>query len=212
MTQRTPTKQKILNVLKKDHRCTMKEIMVYFTISEIAVRKQIHELEQRGFIRKISNKQDIGRPYYMYELTTKGHKTFPNQYEKLPLELLQDLEALQGTEMVDRLLKKRMEREASFFQDEIVTHDFDEKIAEVARLQDEKGYMVEYDQQADGSYEMKNFNCPILNIASSYNHICTHEKSMLQEIFPDSHVESHACITDGDHFCKWAITKPKSTE
>src|SRR5690625_4751948 len=128
MNKRTPTKQKLLNILKKDHRCTIKDIMVYFTISEIAVRKHIHELEQQGFIRKISNKQDIGRPFYMYELTDKGHKTFPNQYEKLPLELLRDLEDLQGTKMVDSLLEKRMERETSFFKQEIKTEDFDDKI------------------------------------------------------------------------------------
>lgn len=212
MNKRTPTKQKLLNILKKDHRCTIKDIMVYFTISEIAVRKHIHELEQQGFIRKISNKQDIGRPFYMYELTDKGHKTFPNQYEKLPLELLRDLEDLQGTKMVDSLLEKRMEREASFFKQEIKTEDFDDKIAEVARIQDEKGYMVEYEKQEDGSYEMKNFNCPIINIASTYQKVCTNEKEVLKDIFQNSDVLSYSCITEGDHYCKWKITKPKHND
>lgn len=209
MKKRTPTKQKLLNILKKDHQSTVKAIMEYFIISEIAVRKHLNELEQRGFIKKETIKQEIGRPFHTYELTKKGHETFPNQYEKLPLELLQDLEDLRGTEAVEELLMKRMDREKKYFLDEVTSANFDEKISKVAEIQDEKGYMVEYEKQADGSYEMKNFNCPIINIASSYRQVCTSEQAVLSKLFSNSEVVSHKCLTKGDHYCKWIITKPK---
>lgn len=209
MNKRTPTKQKILNILKRDSSCSVKEIMEYFNISEIAVRKHINELEQKGFINKITIKQEIGRPYYVYELTNKGHQTFPNQYEKLPLELLQDLEELHGKKAVQDLLTKRMKREESFLKKEVQSDNFDQKIADIARIQDAKGYMVEYGKQADGSYEIKNFNCPIINISSSYRQICSNEKKILENLFSDSDVIARTCITTGDHFCNWTITKPK---
>src|SRR5690625_2895462 len=111
MNKRTPTKQKLLNILKRDQKLTIKEIMAYFSISEIAVRRHIHELIQQGFLEKQSMKQKIGRPYYTYDLTEKGHATFPNENETLPLEILQDLEAVQGKQAVKSVLAQRMERE-----------------------------------------------------------------------------------------------------
>ncbi|OZU88572.1 hypothetical protein CIL03_09730 [Virgibacillus indicus] len=209
MNKRTPTKQKLLNILKKDHEMMITEIMEYFTISEIAVRKHIHELVQQGFVKRKTIKQSMGRPYYVYELTKKGHDTFPNQYEKLPLELLQDLEALQGKQAVNDVLARRMERERDFFEKEIASDEFDEKIAEVARIQDEKGYMVEVEKTEEGHYEMKHFNCPISNIATEYRQVCRNEKIVFDDVFPTSEVISHSCITSGDNFCKWTIKAPK---
>src|SRR5690625_2063601 len=212
MKKRTPTKQKLLNILKKDHQSTIKTIMEYFVISEIAVRKHLNELEQRGFIKKETTKQEIGRPFYTYELTKQGHETFPNQYEKLPLELLQDLEDLKGTEAVEELLAKRMERERDYFLNEVTTTHFDEKISKVAEIQDEKGYMVEYDKQVDRSSEMKDFSCPYSTIASTNRQVCVSEQAILAKLCSGSEVVSHKCLAKGDYFCKWIITKPDEDE
>lgn len=208
MKKRTPTKQKLLNILKKDKELIIGGIMAYFTISEIAVRKHLNELEQQGFIKKNVIKQKIGRPYYTFELTKKGHDTFPNQYEKLPIELLQDLEDLQGPQAVKKLLAKRMDRERNYFETEVLTEEFEEKIEAVARIQNEKGYMVEIDKTEEGHYEMKHFNCPISNIAFIYHQVCRNEKVVFEEVFSTSEVISHTCITKGDNYCKWTIKKP----
>lgn len=206
MNKRSSTKQQILNVLKKENVCTMKVIMENFTISEIAVRKHIHELESQGFVKSKSVKQEIGRPYLCYELTEKGHATFPNQYETLPVEILQDVEALLGEQAVEDVLKQRIDREQATLEKQLKTKNFDEQIKEIARLQCEKGYMVEYKKIREGHYEIKNYNCPILNIASSYSRICNHEKGMLENLLPNTKVISEACITEGDHCCQWTIT------
>lgn len=208
----TSSKQKLLNILKKDNSCTIKEIMAHFNISEIAVRKHIHDLEKEGFIQKMSSKQDIGRPYYMYQLTDKGHKTFPNQYEELPLELLRDLEELKGTELVDQLLENWTNREAFYLKSRTEAYKFNEKVTEVTRLRNEAGYMVEHEENEDGSYTLKNYNCPIINIANSFNKVCVNEKVMLENLFGGSEVNSANCITKGDHYCEWIITKPKPSD
>lgn len=209
MRKRASTKEKLLNILKKDHKSTIKDIMVYFSISEIAVRRHLNELEQQQFIKKEEMKQDIGRPYYIYYLTEKGHQTFPNQFEQLPVEILQDLEASQGKRAVNDLLRQRMTREVDTFNEKLQEKSFDERIAEIAEIQDKKGYMIEYEKNEAGDYEVKNYNCPIINIASTYRQLCSNEKKVYAAIFPGSEVESKNCITRGDHYCHWIITKPK---
>src|SRR5690625_1052640 len=146
MRKRASTKEKLLRILKKDHKSTIKDIMEYFSISEIAVRRHLNELEQQKFIKKEEVKQDIGRPYYLYYLTDKGHQTFPNQFEQLPLEILQDLEAGKGKQAVNDLLKQRKKREINMLTQNLRDKTFDEKIAEISKIQEDKGYMIEYEK------------------------------------------------------------------
>src|SRR5699024_10425342 len=113
---------------------------------EISVRKDDHELEKDGLIKKESVKQEIGRPYHVYELTGEGHTLFPNQYKQLPLDLLKDLEVLQGREAVSDLLHQRMKREKSDIENEIKKKDFTEKITRIAEIQERKESMVEVKQ------------------------------------------------------------------
>lgn len=210
MKKRTPMKQQLLRILKKDPDSTIKTIMSYFTVSEVAVRRHLHELIQQGFINENIIKQDLGRPYHTYTLTKKGHLTFPNQYEQLPVELLNDLEELQGSKAVEKLLDKRLEREEALYRVHVTAENFDKKIAEIARIQDKKGYMVEYEKTIDGNYIIKNYHCPIMNVANEYQQVCNNEKKLFQNLFIHSKVFSSSCITEGDHCCKWIITKPTS--
>jgi len=73
MSRDLSTKDKLLEVLKMNQELTIKEMMENFTISEIAVRKQLHELVREGFVLRKKNPNEIGRPFYTYLLTDKGH-------------------------------------------------------------------------------------------------------------------------------------------
>lgn len=94
MGKRVSTKDKVIQVLKEQGTITMDTLMAHFTISETAVRKQIHTLVQEGFI-EVQQHKEIGRPYHTYRLTEKSQESFPNRYKELSLDLLHDLEALQ---------------------------------------------------------------------------------------------------------------------
>jgi|SRR5690625_4638473 len=209
MIKRTTTKDKILHILKKDSEIAIKDLMDYFSISEVAIRRHLNDLIRQGFVKERVVKQDIGRPYHLYSLTGKGHETFPNQYEQLPLELLKDLESLQGKKAVSELLLKRKKREEEEFSSQLQGEDFDKKVKKIVELQEEKGYMMEVEKVPDGGYEIKNFNCPIYNLASNYVQICTNEKDLYATLFPESKVIAHSCMTKGEKYCRWVITKPE---
>lgn len=212
LKKRMTTKDKILHILKRDQNLTIKDLMEHFTISEVAVRKHLRELEKQEFIRTNVIKQDIGRPYYTYELTGRGHATFPNQYESLPLDLLRDLEDSQGTAAVKQVLARRAQREEAMFRKEIESANFDEKVESLVDLLEQRGYMFDFEKMETGDYKIINYNCPIINVANTYKQICHNERGMMGNLFPDSKVESDDCITDGDHYCKWLITRPKKEE
>lgn len=201
------TKEKILYILKKDGEISMKELAEHFSISDIAIRKHVQSLIWDGFITKRKVRQDIGRPYHVYSLTKKGHGTFPNQYEELPVTLLQDLEALEGKEMVDNLLRFRRERIQNEIIEQLPEDDFDKRIEEMIRIQKERGYMIDYKKLDNGDYHIKIFNCPIFNMASHYHSVCENEEIMYKQLYPNSQVSVTSYLTKGAKYCSWTITK-----
>lgn len=199
-------------LFKKSNGITMEDVMEHFTISEAAIRKHLHELERQNLIAKKVHKQKIGRPYHSYALTEKGHGTFPNQYESLPVELLEDLEELQGPQAVRALLYKRMERQATEFQVEIAVTGFENRISALVEYQNSTGYMVEVEKTPEGHYSLMNYNCPIANIAHKYRQVCSNEKKIYNQLFEQSEVVSEKLITTGDYVCKWLIKAPVPVE
>lgn len=209
MKKLTSTKEKLLVILKKGNKMTIEDIMIHFSVSEIAVRKHLNELVREGFIKKRTVKQKIGRPFYEYELTKKAHQTFPNQYEQLPVELLEDLEQLKGRQLVLDLLEKRMEREKEQVFSSVKEADFVEKIERLVEVQGERGYMMEVEETETGDFIMRNYHCPIANISSNYSQVCHHEMNIYKGLFPKSKVMIHECMSKGHFCCEWMIEKPE---
>lgn len=202
------TKEKILYILKKHPDITMKELTEHFTISEIALRKHLRELIAQKFVKERPKKQEVGRPYYLYSLTEKGHETFPNQYKELPLEILNDIETVFGEDAVEAVLQVKKRREQQILENTFTEDDFDEKIAKLVKYMEEKGYLIECEKTAQGDYEIKTFNCPIYNVATKYKQICTHEKEMYEELFPNSDIQIAECIAKGENYCQWYFRRP----
>ncbi|MHA6251940.1 helix-turn-helix transcriptional regulator [Oceanobacillus sp. CAU 1775] len=203
------TKDQLLMLIKKHSGITFEEIKEFFSISEPAIRKHLTEMEKQAIIEKHAQKQKIGRPYYTYELTKKGHGLFPNQYESLPVELLDDLAELQGPDAVHALLDQRRLREEEELREQLAeAENFEEKIKTLVQLQNNKGYMVEIEETPEGDFKLTNFNCPISNIAYHYRQVCKNEKTIYNNLFDSSEVIPQNYITTGAQVCKWLIKAP----
>lgn len=210
MKKRQTTKDKILELLKKEVKISMKDLSEHFTISEVALRRHINDLIRQNLVQEEEVKQEIGRPYFVYSLTREGHNTFPNQYDQLPVELLRDLEDLYGKEAIEKLLQRRKEREEKELSSHLEGLSFDEKVEKLFQFLEQKGYMLEYEKTDEGNYEIKNYHCPIYNISSNYNQVCRYEKELYKTLFPDSEVTDRSCMSKGNHHCYWVITNPEA--
>jgi predicted ArsR family transcriptional regulator len=212
MKSQKTTKDQLLVLIKKRAGITFEAIKESFTISEPAIRKHLSEMEKQGLIMKKKQKQKIGRPFFTYDLTGKGHGLFPNQYESLPVEILEDLEDLQGSQAVEALLNKRMDREVQELQNGLTSAvDFEEKIEKLVELQNKSGYLVDVEKTPEGHFILTNYNCPIANIAFKYQQVCSNEKTVYSRVFKESTVIPETLITKGEHACKWIIKVPESS-
>src|SRR5699024_9473672 len=68
------------------------------------------------------------------------------------------------------------------------------------------------DEDEEGNIQIINYHCPIFNLASEYDVICSHEREIYRDIFPDSEVISHENLSAGGKCCKWTITNPEKKQ
>ena len=65
---------------------------------------------------------------------------------------------------------------------------FDEKVAVLARILDEDGYLADFEKRPDGTYLIREHNCAILGVAVRYGLACSSELEFLREAFPDAEI------------------------
>ncbi|WP_349774177.1 helix-turn-helix transcriptional regulator [Halalkalibacter oceani] len=196
----TSSRQIILTMLKRNQEQTVADLAAELGVTEMAVRRHLQGLEKEGLIQARIERQAMGRPTNKYSLTKAGDECFPRNYGELSLGILQDLEKISGVEMIDQLFEQRRHRLEQQYGPEI-SGSFAERVAALARIQTENGYMVDYQELEDGSYEFKEYNCPIAKVAKEYPVACKCEHQLFQKLLGTEHVEQKTCIAKGKTSC-----------
>ncbi|RAN80590.1 metalloregulator ArsR/SmtB family transcription factor [Bacillus sp. SRB_331] len=205
MVARTNTRDKVLTLLKREHQLSVKELAQLLNISEVAVRKHLNTLERDSLIQINEIKQPMGRPLQVYSLTSKSEERFPKNYESMTVEFLHDLQESQGNEVIDFLFDKRQDRLEKEYLSNMLNKNPEQKVTELAKIQNEKGYMTELTKIDDDSYELIEYNCPIFSVASHFKKACRCETAMFQNVLGTKHVDRVCCQTDGETHCKFSI-------
>lgn len=205
------TRQTIVELLKKNKELSVSGLKEFLDITEMAVRKHLTKLESEQYITSRSIRQPMGRPVIFYSLTTKGHDTFPNSYDKIVVELLQDIHENMGDEAIDVLFKNREERLRKKYSRRIFKDDtLIERVENLVDVQSENGYMAEFskpDEVDTDTITFEQYNCPIAAIADRYDKPCHYELELFKEVLETDSVERVECIAKGGKSCKYIIQK-----
>lgn len=199
------TKDKILDLLKKEVSLTVNDLTDRLNITHMAVRKHLNILEKDGLIQSNEIKQPMGRPLQIYSLTEKGERLFPKNYEGISVEFLHDIKDLHGDESIHYLFKKREQRLTKEYSTRIAQKSTHEKMNELVKIQNEKGYMANISQIDENTYELVEYNCPILAVAKEFKTACSCETQMFKNILETDQVNRICCKTDRDDHCKFLI-------
>ena len=109
-TMQPKARHLVLSEIKKTGDLTVRQLASNLGITTVAVRKQLAILEQEGLVRGRQVKIPRGRPASTYELTARARDLFPQTYNQVLIDILEDLRDLDGDEKVKLLLDKRNER------------------------------------------------------------------------------------------------------
>jgi predicted ArsR family transcriptional regulator len=209
--QMQSTRREILMTLKKRGGMTADELSEVLGITAMGVRRHLMTLERDGLVQYKPVQRGVGRPSYIYSLTDLADDLFIKNYDQFANELLTILKMIDGDEKVEELFARRMERLEASFAPHLANKDLPEQVAELSRIQNEKGYLTEWEQLDDGTFVFVEHNCAIAKIAQTCNFACDYELQLLNNLLDADQIVREDHIASGDISCRYRITqKPPS--
>lgn len=198
------TREEILYLLKTHGPLSAGDIAEKLGISEMAVRRHLSTLERDNLVRTTRVRQTMGRPAHLFGLTEKADALFPKHYADFALELLKDLVAEDGTEKMEELLARREERLRERYQPHMAGKTLRERVATLAALQNEKGYMADWNAEGDRRFVLTERNCPIVRVAQEFLQVCQCELRLFRALLA-ADVKQVQCIAQGGQHCVYVI-------
>lgn len=204
----TSTREQIIDLLKRRKRMTVAAVAEELNITEMAVRRHLNTLERDNVVVTTLQRQAIGRPTNVYELSSAGQELFPRSYSELSIELLKIIQETEGMEKIQELFDRRKERLKTTYEKRMFMKSLDERVQELAAIQNELGYMAELSEDDNGSYLIKEFNCPVAEVAREFPVICEAQKSLFKELLETDRVTCETCMATGQgHHCYYKIER-----
>ena len=168
------TRLEVLRLIRLAGGLTAQQLAAELKITSMGVRRYLVALERDGLVRVQMQRQAAGRPTYVYRLTEAGYDTFPNNYDLLATQLLDAVQVHDGDARVDELFARRMDQLVAQYEPRMRGKDLGERVAELARIQAENGYMAVWEPVPEG-YLLKEQNCAIYRVACRFQAACHYE-------------------------------------
>ncbi|MDQ3898023.1 MAG: ArsR family transcriptional regulator [Actinomycetota bacterium] len=201
----------LVMALKHAGEATAEQLAERLGVTVSAARQQLDGLAAEGLVAWRAQARGRGRPTHLYRLTRAAEPLFPKSYGGLTNELLGYV-ADADPSLVDDIFDRRRQRrlEAARARLAAVGGDVGNRVAEVARILDEDGYLASFEALPDGSFRITEHNCAVLDVAERYGQACSSEIAFLRQALPDARVERVSHMIGGAHACAYEVT-PRAT-
>ncbi len=199
------TKQDILQHLLKRGEVTAQDLAEKLDISPQAIRKHLKDLETEGLIYHTAEQLGMGRPQFIYALTTAGRDRFPDSYNQFAVNFLDTLIDTLGKEQVSEVLQKQWQRKAQNYKLQLGGGSLKQRLEKLAELRRSEGYVTEwFPVEGTEGFIFTEYNCAIAHVAESFPSVCGHELEMFATVL-DCPVERTHWMVNGEHRCGYLI-------
>ena len=193
--------------LKKRGEASAEEMASALDITVSGVRQHVAVLRAAGFVEHAAAKGRPGRPRHLHRLTPQAEAFFPKTYGDLTNELLAYLSD-EDPAALERMFERRRSRRVHDARARLAGKPFEARVAELATILDEDGYLADFERRADGVFVITEHNCAILDVARRFGHACSTEISFIREVLSDARVERVDHMMAGAHVCRYEVTRP----
>ena len=196
----------LVNALKHAGEATAENLAEALGVTVSAVRQHLDGLAADGLVTWRAQARGRGRPTHLYRLTRAAEPLFPKAYGGLTNELLGYVGDADPT-LVDDVFDRRRQRRYEGARDRLaaVGNDFTARVAELARILDEDGYLADFEAVGDGTFRIVEHNCAVLDVAERYGQACSSEIAFLRQALPDARIERVSHMIAGAHSCAYEV-------
>jgi DeoR family suf operon transcriptional repressor len=204
LTSLSASAREVLVTLKKRGEARAEEIAQALEITPSGVRQHLSALRAEGLVAYRKIHAGPGRPKFAYRLTELAEALFPKTYHELTNELLEHLEE-EDPELLVRIFERRRQRHVEAARRRLAGKPFHDKVAELAKILDEDGYLAEFEKRPDGTYLISEHNCAIWGVAVRYGLACSTELEFLRGAFPEAQIERVAHKIAAAYVCAYEV-------
>jgi len=199
------TRREIVEALRRSTGLTADQLAEALGVTAMAIRKHLNALQTEGLLDTRLERRPIGRPVYIYALAPAAQGLFPQQYQELTTELIDDLRAIDGEKKVTMLFRRRAERLYDQLAPEVEGRSLPERLTILTDYLDGQGYLAQWEPSTDGDYLLKEHNCAIYGVAQCNPEVCACELDLFRRLLDNAEVEREQHIVDGDHLCCYRL-------
>jgi predicted ArsR family transcriptional regulator len=207
MQEISPSEDRILRLLKFRGVQTTAAIARHLKITLPGTRKHLTALLAAKLVSFVDEAGSVGRPKRSWQLTALAEKRFPDSHAMLTTEMIGAIRQVFGEEGLDRLIGLReSETERRYGTALSGLSDVGKKVAKLAELRSEEGYMADWRVLPDGSYVLSENHCPICAAARLCQGFCRSELAVFRSALgPSVTVERAEHILLGARRCAYRI-------
>ena len=197
------TREVILHTIKSSQQVNVEDLAEEADVSPVTVRHHLNALQADGLIESSSIRRKVGRPYYVYSLSEKGHELFPKRYVRLTTRLLDELKIRLPEEVVNDVFESVVQSVINEHRGEYEHLDFEARLDYLVELLAEEGFLANWEQTDDG-YLLREYSCPYISVGRDHSEICTIDKELIVNIL-QAPIEQNYCMLEGDDCCQFSI-------
>lgn len=176
--------------------------------SRSGVAQQLRALDSAGLVTRTSVRHGVGRPRHLYDVTPDAQDLFPSNYDGLATGLLAAILEVGGEALVEDVFAARRRQAESRLRTEMDRmlpdgSPLEERVRELARLQDELGYISEARVDGDG-IRLVEHNCAVLDVARRNPAACRAELDLFRDVL-GVEITRERHIAAGDRCCVYRV-------
>src|SRR5262249_11071623 len=206
------TRRAITKLLKTEGPIDSAQLAERLGLTAMAVRQHRYEMQREGLVTAEERPVPIGRPAKFWRLTREADHLFPEAYAELSVALIDSVKDAFGDEGLERVLTSRCARQRVDYGKRIKPQvSLDRKLAELAKVRTEEGYMAEVRREDDGGFLLVENHCPICAAANACQGFCSTELELFRSVLgPGVTVERAEHIIKGDNRCVYRVQPQKA--
>ncbi|MGH7949638.1 MAG: helix-turn-helix transcriptional regulator [Candidatus Binataceae bacterium] len=213
MERDSQSRERILMMLKMRGPESAASLARRLGVTAMAVRQHLDRLRRDGLVTFADERRPVGRPARMWRLTDKGSSRFPDTHAELTVEMIGAMRAALGERGVDKVLAERSRRQLAAYRARLKTagDSLEKRVAVLAAIRREQGYMAEWSRRADGSFLLVENHCPICAAARVCQGLCRDELALFRAALGrGAEVERTDHILAGARRCAYQITSARA--
>ncbi len=204
---RERARDRVLLQLKTRGAQTAAQLGRRLEVTPMAVRQHLAALEKEGLVVWQDERSGVGRPARVWSLTPRAASRFPDSHADLTVDLLASMRDAFGDEGIDRLLAARMRRQLETYRERLPRRSapLAKRVAGLAALRRDEGYMAEWRRDGDGFLLIEN-HCPICAAAAACQGLCRDELALFRRVLGrDVRVDRIEHMLEGARRCAYRI-------